>query len=431
MPSVTTADQVPTELVVDFDIFDPNLCVPDDTIQARIAEMAERGPLVFSTAHGGHWVVTHYQEVHDVLHDPKTFSSYPNSLVNAGQGALLPLEADPPEHTAYRGVLQPLFSPQRMKELEPEIRAIVTELIDGFIEDGQAEFVSDFAHELPARVFLALMGLPYEDAPKFTEWSETILRGEPGGTAEESEAARTRVIQELAAYFGAVIAEHRGQTVEDDSDVVTVAVNTPIEIGGETRVLTDEELIQLFMLTLLGGLHTTQGSLGWGIMHMSGSPDARRRLIENPELLEDAVEEILRIEAAPFPGRRATRDVELGGVQIKKDDMLMLSLCGANRDAEQFPHPNEVSFDRKPNRHLTFGGGRHRCIGSHLARRQLTIAFEEIHKRLPDYELAGKPQFHSSQTRGVLAMPIRFTPGERSPGAEATTAEPSGAPGSR
>jgi cytochrome P450 len=140
-------------------------------------------------------------------------------------------------------------------------------------------------------------------------------------------------------------------------------------------------------------------------------------LIDDPSLLPDAVEEILRLEAAPFPGRRATRDCELGGVQIKKDDMLMLSLCAANRDGEEFPAPDEVSFDRKPNRHLTFGGGRHRCVGSHLARLQLTIAFEEIHKRLPDYELDGEPQFHSSQTRGVLSMPIKFTPGPRSTGA--------------
>ena len=196
--------------------------------------------------------------------------------------------------------------------------------------------------------------------------------------------------------------------------MVSVVINTPFELGGDQRMLTDEELIQLFTLTLLGGLHTTQGSLAWGIMHMSESPEARERLIEDPDLLKDAVEEILRIEAAPFPGRRATRDVELGGVEIRKDDMVMLALCGANRDGEQFPEPNQVSLDRKPNKHVTFGGGRHRCIGAHLARLQLRIAFEEIHKRLPDYEVAGTPQFHSSQTRGVLEMPIRFTPGKKS-----------------
>ena len=119
------------------------------------------------------------------------------------------------------------------------------------------------------------------------------------------------------------------------------------------------------------------------------------------------------MEAAPFPGRRATRDVEIGGVQIKKDDMLMLSLCAANRDATAFEDPNELHIDRRPNRHLSFGRGRHRCIGSHLARTMLRISFEEIHRRLPDYELDGPPSFHSSQTRGVLAMPITFTPGVR------------------
>src|SRR5262245_29438164 len=128
MPSVTTPEEAPEHLVVDFDIFDPNLCIPEDTIQERVAEMAELGPVVYSPHHGGHWIVTQYEQVHDILHDPQTFSSYPNSLVNASQGALIPLEIDPPDHTAYRNVLQPMFSPQRMKALEPEIRVLVTDL---------------------------------------------------------------------------------------------------------------------------------------------------------------------------------------------------------------------------------------------------------------------------------------------------------------
>src|SRR6266542_4819353 len=155
----TSVAEAPAHLVVDFDIFDPTLCIPEDTIQERAAELAQLGPVVYSTAHGGHWLVTRYAEVHDVLHDPQLFSSNPNFILHAGGDRFLPLETDPPEHTAYRNVLQPMFSPQRMKALEQEIRAIVTDLIDGFIERGECEFVSEFAHELPARVFLAQMGL--------------------------------------------------------------------------------------------------------------------------------------------------------------------------------------------------------------------------------------------------------------------------------
>jgi cytochrome P450 len=303
--------------------------------------------------------------VHQILHDPETFSSYPNSIVAAGGGRLLPLELDPPDHTAFRNVLQPMFSPPRMAALETEMRTIITELIDSFIERGECEFVAEFAHELPARVFLAQMGLPVADAPLFSEWTQTLLVGAPGGSEEESTAARGQAMMDLGMSFATVIAERRGQPLSASSDVTSLIINSPLKLEDEPeRLLTDEE--------------------------------------------------ILRIEAAVAPGRRVTRDCELGGIQLKADDQLLMLLCAANRDADAFDDPEQLSLERKPNRHLSFGGGRHRCIGSHLARVELRIAFEEIHRRLPDYELADPPVFHSTQTRGVLSMPIRFTPGTRS-----------------
>lgn len=413
--STTTVDLVPERLITDYDVFDPSLCIPVDTMQERSAALAEIGPVVFSTAHGGHWLVTRYEEVHQILHDPQTFSSYPNSIVNAGQGRLLPLELDPPDHTAFRNVLQPMFSPQRMKALEDRMRDIVAELVDNFIERGRAEFVAEFAHELPSRVFLAQMGLPLEDAPLFTDWTTKALIGKPGGTEEESNQVRGEVLQAVAGYFADVIAARRGEELTDESDVTSVMINTPITLEGQAaRRLTDDELQRLFLLVLIAGLHTTQGSMGWGMMHLARHPEARQRLIDDPSLLPDAIEEILRIEAAVAPGRRVTRDVEIGGVTMRADDQLLMLLCSANRDAEVFDDPDGLSLDRKPNRHLSFGGGRHRCIGSHLARVELTIAFDELLRRIPDYELDGPPMFHSSQTRGVLAMPITFTPGPRS-----------------
>lgn len=412
--STTAAPDVPDALIVDFDIYDPTLSMPQDTVQDRIAELADKGPLVWSTAHGGHWVVTHYDQVHEILHNPEVFSSYPNMLMTSSMtGRFLPLEADPPEHTAFRKVLQPLFSPQRMKALEGEIRREVNELIDEFIEAGQCEFVGAFAHILPARVFLALVGLPIEDAPQLNEWVAAALMGKPGASEEESNAVRGQAAMEVAGYFGKLIAERRGQEVTDDSDVITVVVNTPLELNGEERPLTDEELIQLFFLTLIAGLHTTQGSLCWGVMHLSKRPEQRAKIVEDPSRLPAAIEEILRIEAAVLPGRRATRDHELGGVTVREGDQLLLALCGANRDASQFDAPADVSFDRGTNKHLSFGGGRHRCIGAHLARLELRVAFEELHRRLPDYEVAGDPMIHPTQTRGVLALPISFTPGPR------------------
>ena len=406
----TAMDRVPPNLVTDFDVYDPSLATPVDVFQQRVAGLAAKGPVVYSPAHGGHWVVTRYEEIHRVLTDPETFSSYPNNLVTpADFGKFIPLELDPPEHTAYRQVLQPLFSPQRMKKLSGDIRAVVNELIDGFAPTGQAEFISEFAHELPARVFLALMDWPLEDAPLFSEATDVVLFGKPGGTQEESDQARIAAGLTVAGYFQKVIEDRRSNPHEDATSTL---INTAVELPGGTRVLEDQELFLMFYLLLMGGLHTVQGSLAWAVMHLVDNPAQRDLIIADPAVIAKAVEEILRIEAAVAAGRRATRDVELGGVSIAKGDQLLLMLCSANRDPDTFPHPADLDINRSPNRHLSFGAGVHRCLGSHLGRVELTIALEELHRRIPDYRLveSDPPVFHSTQVRGCLRMPITFTP---------------------
>ena len=408
----TTADHVPANLVVDFDVYDPKLATPVDVMQERMAELAAKGPVVFSPAYGGHWIVTHYKEIHQVLTDPQTFSSYPNNLVTpADFGKFIPLELDPPDHTAYRQVLQPLFSPQRMKRLSDDIRTVVNELIDGFAPKGHAEFIAEFAHELPARIFLALMDWPLEDAPMFSEATDVVLFGEPGGTQEESDQARIAAGLKVAGYFQQVIEDRRANPRDDATSTL---INTQVKLPDGTRALNDQELILMFYLLMMGGLHTVQGSLAWAIAYLVNNPGQRAEVIADPATIPKAVEEILRIEAAIVPGRRATRDVELGGIQIAKDDQLILMLCAANRDPAEFPDPTKFDLERYPNRHLSFGAGVHRCLGSHLGRVELTIALEELHRRIPDYQLvqSDPPVFHSSQVRGCKRMPITFTPEE-------------------
>lgn len=406
----TAMDRVPPNLVTDFDVYEPSLATPVDVFQQRVAELAAKGPVVYSPAYGGHWVVTGYKEVHQVLTDPKTFSSYPNNLVTpADFGKFIPLELDPPDHTAYRQVLQPLFSPQRMKKLSDDIRTVVNGLIDEFAPRGEAEFISEFAHELPARIFLALMDWPLEDAPLFTEATDVVLFGKPGGTQEESDQARISAGLTVAGYFQKVIEDRRSNPREDATSKL---INTEVALPDGTRLLEDQELFLMFYLLLMGGLHTVQGSLAWAIMHLVENPSQRESIISDPAVIPTAVEEILRIEAAVAAGRRATRDVDLGGVSIAEGDQLLLMLCSANRDPDTFPHPNEFDINRSPNRHLSFGAGVHRCLGSHLGRVELTIALEELHRRIPDYQLveSDPPVFHSTQVRGCLRMPITFTP---------------------
>ncbi|WP_445181790.1 cytochrome P450 [Pseudonocardia sp. Cha107L01] len=396
---------------MDFDVYDPSLTIPVDRMQECAAELAKIGPLVYSTAHGGHWIVTRYDAVQDVLRKPEIFSSYPNNLVDAGAGKFLPLELDPPEHTAFRAALQPLFSPTRMRELEVEIRRIVNELISEFAARGSAEYISEFAHELPTRVFLALMGWPLSDAPLFTEATEIALNGRPGDTPEQANESRMQAAFQMFGYFGKVIAERRTGGADLD-DITSRVLRNKIEVDGRERPLTDEELARMFFLLLIAGLHTVQGSLAWAVLHLSQNPDQRKLLVEDPGLVPAAVEEVLRYEAAVSMGRRAVADTEIGGVAVREGDQLLVMLCSANRDATQFHEPDAMRIDRTPNRHLTFGSGPHRCLGSHLARIELRIALEELHRRIPDYALDPNepPTVLPSQVRGVARMPIVFTP---------------------
>jgi cytochrome P450 len=411
MTTTTTRDQVPEHLVVDFDVYDPNVTMPVDRMQEEVAKLAALGPVVFSTAHGGHWIVTHYDEVHQVLKDTTTFSSYPNNLVDAGQGKFIPIEYDPPEHTAYRKALQPLFNPSRMRKLEGQIRDLVNELVDGFAAEGKAEYIAEFAHELPARVFLALMGWPIEDAPLFTEATDIAMNGKPTDTTpEEAAQSRTEAAYSMFSYFGEVIAARRSGEIGDD--ITAEIMNSNLELDDESRPPTDDELTRMFFLLLIAGLHTVQGSLAWAIVHLAAHPEQRDRIIADPSLVPGAVEEILRIEAAVSMGRRATKDVDFGEVRMRDGDQVLVMLCGANRDSGEFERPDDVDVERFPNRHLSFGSGPHRCIGSHLARVELKIALEELHRRIPDYrpDPDNPPVVLPSQVRGFQSLPILFTP---------------------
>lgn len=408
----TDPTAVPDRLRTEVDVFDPALTSQIDRFNDVVAELAAIGPVVYSTAHNGHWVVTGYREIQEVMRDPSRFSARPTNIMPRGDEKTLPLELDPPEHTAYRSALQPIFSPTRMRALEPTIHQITTELIDGFAARGSAEFVSEFAHELPTRVYLGLMDLPMSDAPMLTEATNIFIQGKPELGREESGKVMTAVLNEMLTYFADVIADRKNRAAAG-TGIISQIVHTLVTLMGVTRNFADAELCNMFFLLLLGGLHTVQGSLTWGLKQLAENPDQRQKLIADPDkLMPSAIEEILRIEGAISPGRRAIHDTVLGGVQIKADDQLLLILGAGNRDGREFTDPDELDIERSPNRHLSFGIGPHRCPGSNLARVELNIAFREIHRRIPDYRVDSNdpPIFHPSQVRGAVKMPISFTP---------------------
>jgi len=324
--------------------------------------------------------LSRYDDVLWALKHPEVFSS--KDVVKIGNDVpLIPLSIDPPEHAKYRRLLDPQFSPKRMADLEPEARALVNEIIDEFVGRGECDFHEDFATPLPSTIFLALMGLPQEDLPDFLRWRDDTIRPQDDetSTADEKREAAGKAIEN---YFETMIEEKRAHP---DDRLLSTIVHGEIE----GRPLTHDELLGTTHLLLLGGLDTVTATLDCMIVFLAQNPERRGAVIQDGTLVAGAVEELLRHQTpVMMVPRIIAQDVEMSGVQLKAGDGAILLIGAANADHGEFDCASEVRFDRERNRHLAFGGGAHRCLGSHLARLELTVALEEFHRRIPDYELA-------------------------------------------
>jgi cytochrome P450 len=336
--------------------------------------------------------LTRYEDVCWALKHPEYFSSA--GVVQVGNEVpLIPLSVDPPEHAKYRRLLDPQFSPKKMTELEPEMRKLVNEVIDGFVDRGRIDFHEEYATPLPSTFFLSLMGLPQEDLPKFLQWRDNTIRPD-AKTMEEAAQIRERTGHEITEYFERALEEQREAP---GGRLLATLVNA--EIDG--RPLTRAELLGTCHLLLLGGLDTVTATLDCMIVYLANHPERRRAIVENPEFIPHAVEELLRHETpVMMVPRKLVRDVEIGGVSCQAGDTATLLLGAADVDVDEFDDADAVRFDRERNRHVAFGGGPHRCLGSHLARLELRVAIEEFHKRIPEYDIEADAK-------------IRFSPGIR------------------
>jgi cytochrome P450 len=315
---------------------------------------------------------------------------------------MIPQQMDPPIQTKFRKILDPRFSRKRMQVIEPELRRYANELIDRFIDDGECEFDSSFAIPLPCNAFLALLGLPREDLDLFLKLKDGIIR--PDAPIEDPDAAariRSESGRQIYAYFEDVIAD---RTRNPHDDMVTYLLQA--EIDGKR--ITHNDILDITFLLLLGGLDTVTSTLGCNIAFLAANPAHRRRIVEDPDLIPNAVEELLRWETpVTIVPRLVTQDYTLGGVEIKAGEMAMLLLGAADVDDDAFPEADRVDFDRERNRHIAFGAGAHRCLGSHLARFELTTAMEEWHRRIPDYAIKpGETPRYSPGIREVQYLPI-------------------------
>jgi cytochrome P450 len=379
-------------------------------------DMRHRHRVFWSPRLGGFWCLTRYADIFAAYQRADLFSSNPTVAIPARPVRLVPLTLDRPEHTAYRRLLNQSFAPTRVDELSVEIRARCVELTEAAASSVALDFMKALAEPLPSGIFCKLLGLPATEIDRFIAWNDTIIHvaGDPQSAERQREANAT-----LNVYLNELVGFRKAHP---EDDLVSWLLGSTLD----GRPLTDQEVLDMTYLLFMAGLDTVTLALGWSWHFLATHPEHRRQLVEEPGLIPNAVEELLRAQAFVTPARTVTRDAVFAGVQMRAGDRIMLPNASANRDEEQYPDALAVDFRRESIRHLGFAAGPHRCAGSHLARAEMRIALEEWHRRIPEYRVPEGAQLRhrGGADIGLEALPLELT--ARRPGVAAAAPVPSG-----
>jgi cytochrome P450 len=350
-------------------------------------------------------LISGYEDVRQALRHPELFSSAQDAIDLGTPRPLIPLQVDPPDHARYRRLLDPLFSPKATDAMEPAVRELASRLLDGFADRDGCDFHTEFSVPFPCTIFLRLFGLPLEHLDQFLAWKDAIIRPEVDDPfdGEAAKAVRDHAGAAIDSYFEAVIEERQRAPGDDLLSRLLVA-----EIEGER--LDHDEILGICYLFLLGGLDTVTASLDCMIARLATHPAERRRLVEDPSMVDSAVEELLRFETpVTVVPRMVTGTTAVGGFELDPGTRVMLVLGAADTDERVFSGADQVDFERHGNRHFAFGAGPHRCLGSHLARRELRVAMEELHRRIPEYRVApGVDLTYTPGIRQIDHLPLVF-----------------------
>ncbi len=375
-------------------------------LHTTMARMRDDHPVARSEEHGGFWLVSRYEDVVRVAQDWETFSSAHGITVPFRETRMpaLPEQVDPPLHREYKRLINAHFSPAVVAEHEPAVRALVDRLVDDFVEAGSCDFMDAFAQPFPGLVFFD----QFLHAPA-DELMEINRLAAIASTPYTQEAIEARI--NILGWIGEFAERRRDEAPK--GDVVDAVLAAEIE----GRPITRDEIVGVIQLLLFGGLDTTAGALGMIMVRFCNEPAIPELLRSRPDLVPDAVEELLRLDGPfAFIGRTAMRDTEIGGRTIREGDKILLSWISANRDESEFPNAATFDLERASNRHVAFGAGPHRCAGSHLARMNMQIALETLVDRLHDLRLQDPAEpipFHSAYNRSPVSVPIAFRPGAR------------------
>ena len=364
-------------------------------------ELRAQCPVGHSDAHGGFWVIAGYDEVRAAAQEPRVFSSaVEHASASRLRTRLLStpmIHSDAPQHRDFRQPLQATFSARNAEAMAPAIRSICRNLVDGFIERGEADLVSELTAILPALVVFDLLDLPAEHREHLQAWTRDAVA-----------LGNSESIEGIFEYAEVLYDERRAAPGDDiPSRILTFTV--------DGRPITKEEWVGMIVLLVLAGLDTTTNGAAL-LLHLLGAqPDVRAFLCEDMARIPAAIEEGMRfLSPVPQHSREVRHDIEVGGCPLHVGDVVLLHWLGANHDPAEFPDPDTFVPDRNPNRHFGFGAGEHRCLGIHLARVELREMVEEVLLRLPDYELVeGGTVRYGGLNRGMSSLRVRFTSGAR------------------
>ena len=381
---------VPPELVFNFS-FKTQPGVEDDPHKAgaKVFDLPDVFYSPLADEGNGGWIVARIALAREVYQDWEKFSSWQEARASQLLGEdwiLTPIAMDPPEHTKYRAIVNPIFSPKRVAELEAPVRKTCVELIEAVKDKGHCEFVSAFGRPYPVTVFLTLMGLPLEKTQTFVDWEEGLLHAKTPEQAYAS-ASATR------AYAEEVLNDRRAHPRDDLTSLIANAV-----VDG--KPMAHREAVGMFFLFYLAGLDTVTSALGFIFRTLGTRLDLQRQLRENRDLIPNAIEELLRVYTLVESKRLVTHDLEFHGVKMKKGDWVCIGTPVSGHDTREYPDAGTIDFTRENQRHLAFASGPHRCIGSHLARREIKLAIEEWFDRVPEFRV--KPNSPVNATAHIV-----------------------------
>ncbi len=401
---VSPPSHVPADLVREIDAYDLDGLEEGFHEAWKRVQQPDTPPLVWTPFTGGHWIATRGEVIDEVYRSPDRFSSrviwVPREAGEAYD--MVPTKLDPPEHTPYRKAIDKGLNLAEIRKVEEQIRGIAIDIIESFVDRGSCDFGSEFASVFPVRVFLALAGLPVEDAHKLGLLANEMTRPS-GNTPEEQGRSLETANRGFFEYVAPIIAARRGGS---GTDLITRILN--VEIDG--KPMPDDRALGLVSLLLLGGLDTVVNFLGFMMIYLARHPETVAEMRSEPLKLQRGVEELFRRFAVVSDARYVVSDMEFHGTKLKEGDLILLPTALHGLDDRQHADPMTVDLSRRDVTHSTFAQGPHRCAGMHLARLEVTVMLQEWLTRIPEFKLkdGARPIYHSGIVAAVENIPLEW-----------------------